>query len=148
MTATVTTTAPVTIAGATPAEAEAAGRRPVWRAGVVAGLAAAAATTATAAAAHAAGVSLAIAGEPIPLAGFAQLTLVGALIGTALAAVLARRSARARTLFVRTAMALTAVSLVPDVIVSAGPATRILLGFTHVVAAAIVVPALARRLAD
>ena len=42
---------------------------------------------------------------------------------------------------------LTVLSLVPDVIVDAAPATKALLMLTHLVAAAIVVPAVARRLA-
>jgi hypothetical protein len=41
---------------------------------------------------------------------------------------------------------LTALSLLPDLIVAAGPATRVLLMATHLVAAAIVNPATARRL--
>ncbi len=44
-------------------------------------------------------------------------------------------------------MVLTVLSLVPDVIVDAAPATKALLMLTHLVAAAIVVPAVARRLA-
>jgi hypothetical protein len=41
---------------------------------------------------------------------------------------------------------LTALSLVPDAIVDADPATKALLMLTHLVAAAIVIPAIARRL--
>ena len=118
----------------------------VWRTGLVAGLAAAVATTLTALVADAAGVSLAIAGEQIPLVGFAQLTLVGALVGIALGSVLARRARRPRTTFVRTTVALTALSIVPDLVADADVATRSVLGLTHVVAAAIVIPAIARRL--
>ena len=44
------------------------GVRPVWKTGVAAGLAASVATTATAGVAHAAGVSLAVGGQAIPLA--------------------------------------------------------------------------------
>jgi hypothetical protein len=40
----------------------------------------------------------------------------------------------------------TVLSLVPDVIVEAAPATKALLMLAHVVAAAIVIPAVARRL--
>jgi hypothetical protein len=116
------------------------------RAGLAATVAAAAATSTVAAVGHAAGISLDIAGEPIPLAGFAQLTAVAALLGLALAAVLARTARRAQRTFVRTTVVLTALSLVPDLIVSAGPATRALLMVTHLVAAAIVIPAIARRL--
>jgi hypothetical protein len=120
----------------------------VWRVGLVAGLGAAAATTATAVVADAAGVSLAISGEQIPPAGFAQLTFMCALLGVALAAVFARRSSRPRTTFVRTTVALTVLSLLPDVVVDADSATRLVLGLTHIVAAAIVIPAISRSLRD
>ena len=43
-------------------------------------------------------------------------------------------------------MALTAVSLVPDVLADATAATKLVLGLTHLVAAAIVIPTLAKRL--
>lgn len=42
---------------------------------------------------------------------------------------------------------LTVLSLVPDVLVDAAPATKALLMLTHLVAAAIVIPMVARRLA-
>ena len=54
---------------------------------------------------------------------------------------------RPRSTFVRTTVVLTVLSLVPDLIVDAAPATTALLMLTHLVAAAIVVPAVARRLA-
>ena len=118
----------------------------VWRHGVIAGLAAAVTTTVVATVGQWSGISLAIAGEAIPLVAFAQLTLIGALIGIVLAAAAARRSARPRTTFVRTTVLLTAASIVPDLVVDADTATRALLVATHVVAAAIIVPSLARRL--
>jgi hypothetical protein len=120
----------------------------VWRTGVGSGLLAAAATTAVAGLAHATGVSLDISGEAIPLAGFAQLTFVCTMIGTLLAAVFARRASRPRHTFVVTTLALTALSIVPDVVADAAVSTRITLALTHVVAAAIVIPALSSRLAD
>ena len=122
-------------------------RRPVWRAGLVSGVIAAAANTAFAAVTHQFGASLTIGGEQIPILGFAQLTMVGALLGILLAAVLARRSRSPRTWFVRTTVALTALSLVPDAVADADVATRIVLGLTHLIAAAIIVPVIARRLA-
>jgi hypothetical protein len=121
-------------------------RRPVWRVGLVAGVIASAANTAFAVVVHELGVSLEIAGEQIPVLGFAQLTMVGALIGILLAAVLARRSGSPRTWFVRVTVALTALSIVPDVIVDADVATRLVLGLTHLIAAAVVGPMIARRL--
>jgi hypothetical protein len=47
---------------------------------------------------------------------------------------------------VRVTVALTALSIVPDVIVDADVATRLVLGLTHLIAAAVVVPMIARRL--
>ncbi len=43
---------------------------------------------------------------------------------------------------------LTALSIVPDVILSAAISTKVTLVLTHLVAAAIVIPALARRLPE
>lgn len=133
-------------ADATGAAATADAHRPLWRIGLAAGAVASLTTTAFAAAVHAAGVSLTIADEQIPILGFPQLTMIGALVGITLAGLLARRSTAPRTWFVRLTVALTALSLVPDVIIDADPATRLSLGATHVLAAAIVVPTLARRL--
>jgi len=119
---------------------------PVVTAGVAATVIASLATGTIAAVGHAAGVSLDMGGEPIPMSGFAMLTAVFSLIGVALAAVLARRARHAQRTFVRTTVVLTALSLVPDAIADAAAQTKILLMLTHLVAAAIVVPALARRL--
>ena len=122
--------------------------RPVWKPGLAAGLAASVATAATAGVAHAAGVSLAVGGQAIPLPGFAQMTILGATIGTLLAAVFARRATRPERSFVVTTIALTVLSIVPDVLADAHASTRLTLALTHVVAAAIVIPALASRLSE
>ena len=106
-----------------------------------------AATPVVAAAGLAAGISLDIAGAPIPVPGFATLTAFFSVIGLAIAVVLARMARHPRRVWIRTTVALTALSLVPDLIVAAAPATKALLMLTHLVAAAIVVPAVARRLA-
>ncbi|MET7806073.1 DUF6069 family protein [Micromonospora chersina] len=116
-------------------------------AGVLATVAASAATMAVAAAGHAAGVSLDVAGAPIPVAGFGVLTAAFSLVGVVIAALLFRFARRPRRTFVRTTVVLTVLSLVPDVIVDAGVTTKVLLMLTHLVAAAIVIPAVARRLA-
>ncbi|GAB3336827.1 DUF6069 family protein [Micromonospora halotolerans] len=116
------------------------------RTGVVAAVAASAATMVVAAAGHAAGVSLDMAGAPIPVAGFGVLTAAFSLIGVVIAALLSRFARRPRRTFVRTTVVLTVMSLVPDVIADAGVATKVLLMLTHLVAAAIVIPAVARRL--
>ncbi|MFF5216623.1 DUF6069 family protein [Micromonospora sp. NPDC000442] len=115
--------------------------------GVTATAAASAATMAVAAAGNAAGVSLDIGGAPIPVTGFGVLTAVFSLLGVVIATLLSRFARRPRRTFVRTTVVLTVLSLVPDVIVDAGPATKALLMVTHLVAAAIVIPAVARRLA-
>ncbi|MGC4768217.1 DUF6069 family protein [Micromonospora sp. DT44] len=117
------------------------------RTGVVATVAASAATMIVAAVGHAAGVGLDVSGAPIPVAGFGVLTAVFSLIGVVLAALLSRFARRPRRAFVRTTVALTVLSVVPDVIADADTATKALLMLTHLVAAAIVIPALARRLA-
>ena len=115
--------------------------------GVVATVLAGVATPVVAAAGRAAGISLDIGGASIPLLGFANLTAFFSLIGLVLAVVLARIARRPRRTFVRTTVVLTALSLVPDVLVDAALATQLLLMLTHLVAAAIVIPAVARRLA-
>src|SRR5262245_5704415 len=129
-------------------ETRSASKPQLLRRGAVAGVAAAAATTGVAAGADALGVSLAVGGESIPLLGFAQLTLFATVIGVAIAAVMARRAARPRRTFVATTLALTALSFVPDVLSDAQASTKLTLMLTHVVAASIVIPALASRLAD
>ena len=121
-------------------------RPALWRAGLSSGATAALATTAAAAAAREAGVALSIDDERIPLLGFTQLTLVGAILGVALAWALRRRATHPRRTFVRTTVVLTALSIVPDVLVDASTATKVVLAATHVLAAAAVVPTLARRL--
>jgi hypothetical protein len=125
-----------------------AGRRSVWKHGVAAAVVASVATTVLAAVASAGGVSFADStGASIPIAGFAQLTLVFSLLGVGIAAVLARKASRPRATFVRTAVALTALSFVPDLTFGFDAASAATLITLHTVAAAIVVPTLAGRLA-
>ena len=112
---------------------------------VVSGLVAAAVTTAAAAAADAAGVSFEIEGEMIPLLGFAQMTLIGAVIGGLLLAGLNRWSGSARRRFVQTTVALTALSCVPSVAMPDDAGSAITLVALHVLAAAIIVPVLTRH---
>jgi len=122
--------------------------RPVWKTGLAAGAIASVANTATAGVAHAAGVSLTVGGQAIPLLGFAQMTFVATMIGTLLAAGFARRATRPQRTFLVTTIALTALSIVPDVLADAHVSTRLTLALTHLVAAAIVIPALASRLSQ
>jgi hypothetical protein len=116
------------------------------RGGAVATVLAAVATSAVAAAGQAVGISVAISGAPIPPAGFATLTVVFSVVGLLVAVALRRFARSPRTAWIRTTVALTALSLVPDAIADADTATKALLMLTHLVAAAIVVPAVARRL--
>lgn len=134
------TTAPSTTATTSPRTV------PLWRTGGLAAVAAALATTSIAAVAAGAGVSLDISGEPIPLLGFTQMTLLCSAIGIVLAVALRRWAATPKRTFLAVTAALTALSVVPDLLVSAAPSTRALLMLTHLVAAAIVVPLVAGRL--
>jgi hypothetical protein len=122
--------------------------KPLWRSTARAGVVAAAATTVVAAGALAAGVPIEISGEQIPVASFAQLTLIGAALGLVLAKALGRWAARPRRTFVAATVALTALSIVPDLMPDATVATKATLVVTHVVAATLVIPAIARRLPD
>lgn len=115
--------------------------------GIAAAVAASVATMAVAAAGHAAGIGLDVSGAAIPVAGFGMLTAVFSLVGVIIAAVLARFARGPRRAFVRTTVVLTVLSLVPDVLADAAPATKALLMLTHLVAASIVIPVVARRLA-
>jgi hypothetical protein len=136
-TATLSTTAPVT--------------RRSWslrRTTVVVGVIAAAVVTAAAALFHAAGVSLEIDGEMIPLLGFAQLTFVGAVVGGFLVAGLNRWSAAPRRRILQVAVALTALSCVPSVAMPDDVATKLALVTLHLLAAAIIVPVLLRHAND
>lgn len=117
------------------------------RSTVAAGAAGAAATTGLAAVVRATGVNLAAHG-PIPLAGFAQLTFVAAVLGGLLAALLNRYGAGARRRFLRIAGVLTALSCLVPLAAGDDLASRIGLVATHLLAAAIIVPVLARQITD
>ena len=125
-------------------------RRGYLVAGLMAAIAAAAAVTLVAAVAMAAGVDFELpdGGESIPLYGFPQITLLFSIIGLVLAAALRRWSRRPAATFVRVTVALTAISLVPPFLEDANVATSLALVALHLTAAAIVIPVVARRLAD
>lgn len=124
-----------------------AARKSVWLHGLGATVVASAVVTVLAVAASAAGVSFETASGTIPLLGYAQLTAFFSLIGVAMAAVMARVARRPRRTFVVTTVVLTIASLVPDVTFGFDAASAIVLMLLHVVAAVIVIPVLARRLA-
>ena len=120
----------------------------MWRGLVVTGLlatlAAVVATTLVAALALAVGVELEVSDgrETIPLSGIAFVTGFFSTLGVVIAAVLLRWSARPAEQFVRTAVTLTVISLVPPFLSGAAPATVITLVGLHLVAAAVMIPAL------
>jgi hypothetical protein len=117
--------------------------RTLPRATASAGVLAAAATTAGAAVLRAAGIPLAAHGA-IPLGSFAQLTVLAAVSGGVLLAVL-RRSSAPRQRFVRITAGLTALSCVFPVAFADTAASKIALVVLHLAAAAIIVPVLARH---
>ena len=121
-------------------------RHPLRRAALTSGVVAAVGTTAVAAVAMAADVPLEVDGEQIPLLGFVQMTLVGAALGGLIAGALGRFVARPRRSFVIAAVVLTVLSCVPSVVYPPDVATTAVLVATHLIAASIVVPALARQL--
>ena len=140
MTATVSATTDTNPSAATEAPS-------LWRVGAVAGGLDAVATTGVAAVALALDVPVEVGGEAIPLLGFAQLTIVCSILGVLIAKATRRWASRPQTAFVRITVALTALSIVPDLTADATSATKITLALTHLVAAAIVIPRLANRLA-
>jgi hypothetical protein len=116
--------------------------------GFIATLAAMVATTLAAALAQAVGVDFEVpdGGQTIPLSGFAVVTGFFSVVGIVIAAALVRWSARPAERFVRTAVTLTAISLVPPLLSGANTAaTTALLGL-HIVAATVMIPTLARTL--
>jgi Family of unknown function (DUF6069) len=146
MTATRIAAAPSTSA---PSPTRIAPPRSLWKAGTAAGLAAAMTTTAIAALARAVDVPVAAGpGQAIPLLGFAQLTLFFTAVGVLLARIVARRSVHPRTTVRNLTVALTALSCVPDLVLSTDTASRVVLVATHLAAAAIVIPALLSRLPE
>ncbi len=127
--------------------------RPVWQVSAVAGLAAAVATELYGLAARAAGVPMAAAGlgsakaTPITVGMFAMGTLICTFWGTILAVVLARYAAHPARIYVRATVALTALSLaIPLSAADTALSTRVTLAVAHLIAAAIIVPPVTRRL--
>jgi len=108
------------------------------------GVLAAAVTTAGTVALRAAGVSLAVHGK-IPLASFAQVTFVAAVIGGVIVALLNRRSSTPRRQFVQVTVGFTAISCAAPAAFADTTASRVALVGLHLVAAAIIVPVLARH---
>ena len=116
--------------------------------GFIATLAAMVATTLAAGLARAVGVDFEVpdGGETIPLSGFAVVTGFFSVVGVVIAVGLLRWSARPAERFVWTAVSLTAISLVPPLLSGADAATITALIGLHLVAAAVMIPTLARSL--
>jgi hypothetical protein len=130
-------------------------QRPVWLVGIVATIAGAVVTEAFALGARAAGVPMDAASPgaeeaaEIPVGGFAGGVLFWSVAGIVLAVVLARFARRPARVFTVTTVALTALSLVgPAVAPHTATSTQIVLAVSHLVAAAVIIPLLARRLSQ
>jgi hypothetical protein len=134
----VTTAAATSSATSAPAADRTAGRV-TWKCGLATGFVAAVAATAVAAVFQAAGHALSVTDGAIPVLAFAQMVLLSTVVGI----VIARHTSR--TTFYRVTVALTVLSCVPDVALGDGALSKAGLMLTHVVAAAIIVPRLARR---
>lgn len=145
-TSTTPTTGAVTPAASTDAIAHERSGPGLLRAGSLSALAAAAATMLVGAVAGAVDVPLAIEGEEIPVTGFAVVTLVCSAVGLLLAAAIRRWAPAPRTAYTWAAAGLLALSFVPSVTADTDTATKVVLVATHLVAAAIVVPVVARAL--
>jgi len=115
--------------------------RPLIRAGAIGGVAGAVAAMLVGAVARAADVPLEVEGEAIPIAGLATVTLISTVLGIGLAFALKQRGR-----FVGVCAVLTAASLIPAIAQPDHTATKVVLVLAHLVAAAVVVPMLARQL--
>lgn len=127
--------------------------RPVWLVGAAAGLAASVATELYGLAARAVGVPMeagnagAAEAEPITVGMFAMGTLISTFWGVVIALLLARFASRPSRTFVRVTIPLAALSLAgPLAAGDTAVSTKLMLCVAHVLAAAIVIPVVARRL--
>ncbi|HYH51959.1 MAG TPA: DUF6069 family protein [Acidimicrobiia bacterium] len=120
--------------------------RSIWPTAAIAGVIAAVATTAIGAVAKAADVPLVAGDMEIQIPMFAVFTLIGAALGAVIATQLQKRNGQPRRAFVITTVVLTALSFLPDITADATTATKLTLIGAHLVAAAVIIPALAARL--
>jgi len=114
------------------------------RATVSAAVLSGATTTAAAFLLRSAGVPLAVHGE-IALAGFAQFTIFGAVVGGMLLALLNKLSSSPRRWFLRLTIGFTALSCIVPAAFADTTASKIALVALHLLAASIIVPVLARH---
>jgi hypothetical protein len=115
--------------------------RGLVRAGALAGVVAAVAMTVVATVASAADVPLQVDGEAIPIPAFTWWTLLAAALSIGLARLLGE-SRR----FVLVTTVLVGLSLIPAIAAPDDTATSVVLVACHLLAAALIVPALSRRL--
>jgi peptidoglycan/LPS O-acetylase OafA/YrhL len=115
--------------------------RRLVRSSALAGAIAAVGTTVVAAIANAADVSLEVNAEAIPIAAFAWWTVIGAVLGVVVARLLGDRRR-----FVLVTTVATGLSLIPAIAAPDNTATKVVLVGTHLLAAAIIIPALGRQL--
>ncbi|QQM46087.1 DUF6069 family protein [Streptomyces liliifuscus] len=127
--------------------------RPVWLVGVLATLAGAVVTEAFGLIARGAGVPMEAASPgateaaEIPVGGFFGGVLFWSVVGIVLAVVLARWAKRPARTFVVTTVVLTALSMAgPAVAPHTATSTQVVLAVSHLVAAAVIIPVVARRL--
>jgi hypothetical protein len=128
--------------------------RPLWLVGLVVGLVGSAAAIVVALAAEALDVPMLVAESEtadtmqVPASGFVIFVMASTAVGVVLAYALARWAKHPARTFVVVGVVLTALSMgLPITTHQATTATRLVLGLTHVVAAAIIIPAIAHQLA-
>ena len=127
--------------------------RSVWRVGVVATLVGAAVTELFSLAARSIDIPMAAAdpgaehAKDIPVGGFFMAVVMWGLVGVVLAAALRRWTHNPARIFVVTTVTLTALSLLgPAFAAHTETSTKIVLAVAHVIAAAVIIPPIARRL--
>ena len=98
-----------------------------------------------AAIATAADVPFEIDGEPIPVGGFATMTVLCGVLGVVLLLLANRFSAQPRRRFLQVTVALTVLSCIPSLTTPPDAASKIALVAAHLIAAAVIVPVLARQ---
>ena len=128
-------------------------RRPVWQVSYLAGLAASVVVETWGLAARALGVPMRVAGvgshhaTPVSVGMFAMGTMVVTFWFTFAVILMARFAENPRRTYLRTALPLLALSLaVPVTAADTAVSTKLTLAAAHLIAAAIIIPVVARRL--